>query len=272
MLHLEEALFETFDAELGKLPAAAPATRIRRVLDKRGAPAVVLNCAGYTNVDRAETQRDIAFALNGEAVAHIARACAALGAQLVHVSTDYVFDGTKGAPYVETDAPNPIQVYGESKLAGEALAREAVRWAVVRTCGLYGEHPCLGKDGANFVTKVLARARQTGAVDVVDDEFVSPTWTMDLARQLVAIAEAGATGIFHAANKGPVSWFEFAQAAVEISGLKAEVRRTSAAKFAAPAKRPRYSALANARLGQLGLDRMPSCRDALNGYLAAGVT
>jgi dTDP-4-dehydrorhamnose reductase len=246
----------------------ADAVALRTALEVT-APAAVVNTAAFTNVEGCEVEPERAFAVNAVAVQRLARACRDLGALLVHVSTDYVFDGAKRAPYTEDDAPRPLQVYGTSKLAGEYLARaETARHAVVRSCGLYGAQPCRGKAGANFVRTMLRLAREKGEVAVVDDEFVTPTYTVDLAAQLERIADAGATGLFHATQQGQVSWHDFAAAVFEISGTPVNLARTSAARFPATVRRPPYSVLDNARLREAGLDIMPDWRDALRRYLA----
>jgi dTDP-4-dehydrorhamnose reductase len=233
------------------------------------APAVIVNAAAWTNVPGAEAEPLRAFAVNAVAVRHVARACRALDALLVHVSTDYVFDGRQRSPYVETDPPAPLQVYGNSKLAGEHFARaECPRCAVVRSSGLYGAHPCRGKGGANFVETMLRKARE-GEVAVVDDEITAPTYTWDLAQQLVRIADGAITGVVHAAAGGAVSWYDFAAAIFEITGQPVRLRRTRVADYPSPVRRPAYSVLASAQLERLGLGAMPHWRDGLTRYLHA---
>jgi dTDP-4-dehydrorhamnose reductase len=209
-----------------------------------------------------------AFAVNATAVRRLAQACARLGALLVHISTDYVFDGAKGTPYVEEDAPCPLSVYAASKLAGEYLARAvAPRHAVVRTCGLYGATPCRAKAGLNFPRAMLKLAREKGEVRVVTDEFVTPTYTVDLAGQLVRIVDAGATGLFHATPQGQCSWYEFAAAVFELTGTPVRLHKAVVADFPPKVRRPSYSVLENAHLKRLGLDVMPEWRTSLERYV-----
>jgi len=233
-----------------------------------GAPSVVVNTAAFTDVPRCEIEPERAFAVNAEAVRRLGRACGTLGARFMHLSTDYVFDGAKRVPYVESDAPHPIQVYGTTKLAGEGFASaEAPRWSVVRTSGLYGAKPCRGKGGANFVSTMLRLARERGEVTVVDDEWVTPTYTKDLAEQLERIAAADATGLFHATPQGQVTWHDFAAAIFEITGTRVALKRTTAAQFPGKVRRPAYSVLENAALKTLGLDAMPDWRSSLERFL-----
>ena len=234
----------------------------------RHAPRAVVHCAAYTNVDQAESEPARALALNATAVRPVARAAAKVDALLIQISTDYVFDGEKRTPYVESDLPRPIQIYGTSKLAGEHIALAgAPRCAVVRSSGLYGATPAIGKGGLNFVQTMVRLAQERGEVSVVDDEFVTPTYTVDLAVQLEKIADAGATGVCHATPQGACSWYDFAAAIFEVSGVRCQVRGTSRAAYKTIAKRPAYSVLENARLKEIGLDVMPDWRDALERYL-----
>jgi dTDP-4-dehydrorhamnose reductase len=233
-------------------------------------PSIVVNCAAYTNVERAEDERERAFAINATAARRVAAAARAAGAYLIHISTDYVFDGAKHAPYVESDEPRPLQVYGESKLQGEREVAEAGgAWAVVRSSGLYGTRPCRGKGGANFVQTMLRLAREKDELKVVNDEIVTPTWTRDLAVQLERLADVRPPGIFHATPQGAVSWYDFAAAIFALAGVRVRLTPIAAASYASKAKRPPYSVLENARLDTLGLDVMPHWKDALRSYLVA---
>lgn len=234
------------------------------------APHTVVNCAAYTNVDKAESEPARAFAVNATAVRALARGAARCDALFVQISTDYVFDGEKQAPYLESDATRPLQVYGISKLAGEHFARaEAPRHAIVRTCGLYGANPCIGKGGANFVRTMLQLASERDELAVVDDEFATPTFTRDLAAQLEKIAAENATGVFHATQHGGCSWHDFAAAIFELSGAKVKLTRNKRANYQSAARRPAYTVLDNARLSELGLDVMADWKDALRRYLAS---
>jgi dTDP-4-dehydrorhamnose reductase len=230
-------------------------------------PAWVINCAAMTHVDRCETEALAAFETNALGAAHVARAADACGARLLHVSTDYVFDGARAGAYAESDPPRPINIYGMSKLAGEWAARaECARVCVVRSSGLYGLHPCRGK-GGNFVETMLARAA-TGPLRVVSDEVLAPTFTEDLAHRIKEMIDRDAPpGLYHATNAGACSWFEFAQEIVRFSGAGATVEPIRAAEWKAAARRPANSVLENRALAALGFDAMPHWRDALARYL-----
>jgi dTDP-4-dehydrorhamnose reductase len=227
---------------------------------------VVLNAAAWTDVDGAEADEAAATAVNGTGVAVLARACAAAGARLVHVSTDYVFPGDADAPYTE-DAPTaPLNAYGRSKLAGERAVRAALPDSgyVVRTAWLYGAH------GNNFVRTMLRLAGQREFVDVVDDQVGQPTWSRDLAERLVALAGSGGpAGVYHGTAAGQTSWHGLAAAIFAESGLDpARVRRTTSAAYVRPAPRPSYSVLGHARWAAAGLAPMRPWRAMLAAALA----
>ncbi len=248
------------DLELGDL------ARVREVL---GAirPDVVVNTAAFHNVPRCETMAEQAYALNAIAPGHLARTCTELDARLVHVSTDYVFDGLKQAPYVETDRPNPLNVYGMSKLAGEyAVLNNGDRHQVVRSSGLYGIRPCRAK-GGNFIDTMFKVAREKPEVRVVDDEVLTPTFTADLAAQIRILALDGPPGLYHVTNDGSCSWYEFARVIFDFGRLDTPLHPTTVTAFAAPVKRPFYSVLENAALKRAGLDRMRPWREALADYM-----
>jgi dTDP-4-dehydrorhamnose reductase len=233
------------------------------------APAVIVNTAAMHNVDACEADPARAFAVNGIGARNIAQAATALGAVVVHVSTDYVFDGATRRPYVEEDAPRPLNVYGITKLAGEYAVRVAgPRHAVVRSSGLYGTGACRAKGGLNFVRLMLKLARERGEVRVVTDEMVTPTYTRDLAAQLVPIAEGTLGGVVHATCQGACSWNEFAAAIFELAGQPVRLLAATSADFPAKVPRPTYSVLDNARLRAAGVDRMPPWRESLRRYLA----
>jgi dTDP-4-dehydrorhamnose reductase len=190
-----------------------------------------------------------------------------LNAGLVHISTDYVFDGEKGAPYTETDPPNPINAYGTSKAAGEYFVRSLCkRHLVIRTSGLYGLAGSSGK-GGNFVQTMLRLGRERQTVSVVTDQTLSPTFTLDLARMITLLIEGGAQGLFHVTNAGHCSWNEFAQAIFELAGESVHTEPITTASMGTAVRRPRFSALANNRLSEFGFDQMRPWRDALASYL-----
>ena len=224
-------------------------------------PGTVINCAAYTDVDGCETNVETAMQVNGEGVAHLAMASREIGARLVHVSTDYVFDGSKGTPYVEDDLPCPLGVYGESKLAGEMNAAFNPDHLIVRTQWLYGLH------GKNFVETMLRLAHEKDQLAVVDDQIGSPTWTVDLAQAIQALMKTGHRGIYHAANSGFCSWNEFAQAIFQESGLSVKVNGMTTDELNRPARRPLYSTLDCSKLEQDSGFRPQPWRSALKAYL-----
>jgi len=224
-------------------------------------PETVINCAAYTDVDGCETNVETAMQVNGEGVAHLALATREIGARLVHVSTDYVFDGSKGTPYVEDDAPCPLGVYGESKLAGELNAGFNPDHLIVRTQWLYGFH------GKNFVETMLRLAVEKDEIAVVDDQVGSPTWTVDLAQAVLALLKSGHRGIYHAANAGFCSWNGFAQAIFEEAGLPVKVHGMTTDELNRPARRPLYSTLDCSKLEQDAGFRLQPWRSALKTYL-----
>jgi len=205
---------------------------------QKHSPALVVNCAAWTDVDGAESNPKAARAVNETGAANAALAAKTAGAAFVHISTDFVFDGAKGAPYVEDDTPNPLSVYGETKLAGEnALLRVNPDALIVRTAWLYGLH------GKNFVRTILLRALNGNSLMVVDDEAGSPTWTCDLAGAILALAEKNASGVVHFTNGGAASRFDQARTILEAAGLNNEIAPISAADLKLPAKRPACSEL-----------------------------
>ncbi|HZS62160.1 MAG TPA: dTDP-4-dehydrorhamnose reductase [Gemmatimonadaceae bacterium] len=235
------------------------------------APDLIVNTAAMHNVDACERDPSHAFAVNAVGARHLAQAAEHRGATLVHVSTDYVFDGRKGQPYVETDAARPLNAYGVSKLAGEHFVTTlAPKHFVVRTSGLYGANPSRAKAGGlNFVRLMLKLAKEKGRVRVVTDEVVTPTYTADLAEQILDLAETTAYGTYHATSGGACSWNEFAREIFRCAAPDTVVEDASAADFPRPVARPLYSVLDNAGLRRLGIDRMADWRDALSRYLAA---
>jgi dTDP-4-dehydrorhamnose reductase len=230
-------------------------------------PDVVLNTTAYHRVDDCETHPDLAYAANVLAVLNLVRIANDLNAILVHVSTDYVFDGGTRQPYTEESEPFPLSVYANSKFAGELLVRTmARRHFQIRSCGLYGKAGSQGK-GGNFVQTMLAKARRKEAIRVVDDQIVTPTYTVDLANQIARILPTEHFGLFHMTNEGSCTWYEFARAIFEIAGVEAELSPTTSDAYKTPAIRPKYSVLENARLKELGLNQMRHWREALTAYL-----
>jgi dTDP-4-dehydrorhamnose reductase len=228
-------------------------------------PDILVNCAAFHNVDVCEVQTKRAFAINAIAVDRAAALCAARDIVFLTVSTDYVFDGTAAMPYEENDCARPISAYGASKLAGEQLVlRRAMKALVVRTCGVYGTHA--SKSKGTFIDRVITQARAGDTVRVVNDVVSSPTYAGDLAIALREIVAKGVYGLYHACNVGPVSWYDFASAALELAGIAHVIEPISASQWKAPARRPAFSALANDKLRRLGIV-MPSWREGIAAYL-----
>ena len=224
-------------------------------------PRAVVNCAAYTNVDGAESDEPTAERVNADAAGNVARACAACGARLVHVSTDYVFDGSKREPWLESDQVAPLGAYGRTKLHGEQqVAAELEDHAIVRTAWLFGPH------GPNFVSTMLRLASERDEVSVVTDQVGSPTFAGHLAPALVDMAERTDTGIFHAAGAGSCSWYELALEAFELAGVVCRVVPTTAERFARPAPRPAYSVLGSEREHPITL---PPWQEGVRAHLAA---
>jgi dTDP-4-dehydrorhamnose reductase len=224
-------------------------------------PKVIINSAAYTDVDGCEANVEQAMAVNGEGVGLLALTAREIGATLVQVSTDYVFDGGKGTPYLEDDPVGPLSIYGESKLAGELNAAMAPSHLIIRTQWLYGLH------GKNFVETMLRLATEKSELSVVDDQTGSPTWTYDLALAIKALLRKGCRGTYHAANSGFCSWNEFAKAIFEEEGVSIPVKGMTTKELNRPANRPLYSTLDCGKLVRDCGFRPQEWREALKKYL-----
>ncbi len=241
---------------------------LRAVLSQLS-PQLVVNCAAYNFVDRAESEAEAAFAVNAWGVRHLALICRELDSTLVHFSTDYVFglEENRTVPWTENEAPGPVSVYGLSKLTGEYWVRALVRrHFVIRTCGLYGVWGAGGK-GTNFVETMLRLAQQGQALRVVADQRCTPTYTVDLAQAAAALVATDCYGLYHLTNGGSCSWHEFARAIVAGAKLAAAVQAISSMEFAARARRPAFSVLDNSRYVQQGLAPLRPWPEALAAYL-----
>ena len=230
-------------------------------------PDIVLNTTAYHRVDDCENHPELAQTVNADAVLNLTGVANDLDAVLVHISTDYVFDGRSRQPYTEKSEPSPPSVYARSKLAGEKHVQSHSRkYFLIRSCGLYGAAGSHGK-GGNFVETMLAKARRGESIKVVDDQVVTPTYTLDLAGQIASLLPTPHFGLFHMTNEGSCTWYEFARASFELSGIQADLAPTTSEVYKSPAIRPKYSVLENARLKELGLNQMRHWRDALAAYL-----
>ena len=232
-------------------------------------PDWVLNTAAFHRVDDCEADPTLTFAVNSLGALNVARAAADAGSGVVFYSSDYVFGGEdreRGHPYDEGDSPQPLSVYGTSKVAGEQLVMQAnPRHLVVRSAGLYGT--ATSRKGWTFPELMINKARTEGVVRVVTDQVLSPTFTADLAEKTKELIEHDAVGLFHLTNDGECSWFEFAQGAFETAGVEAEMEPIDTGQLNQRARRPSYSALDTTRLEAVGLKPMRPWKDALSDYL-----
>ena len=226
-------------------------------------PNVVVNAAAYTDVDGCESNREECFSVNAEGVKNVALICQDRGVKIVHFSTDYVFDGTKGSPYLEDDVCNPINVYGESKLEGELYLKDiSDNYVLLRTAWLYG------KNGKNFVKTILKKAGSVNKLEVVDDQIGSPTCTIDLASAVKVLIEGDHAGVFHVTNVGKCSWYEFALKALEYAGITdVEVEPVKSERFVREALRPRYSVLSCKKFFDETKMSLRSWQTALSDYV-----
>jgi len=229
-------------------------------------PDYIINCAAYTAVDNCETHPKEAFALNAEGPRILAVGAKAIDATLVHISTDYVFDGTKTSPYIETDPPNPSTIYGKSKLEGERLvATHCEKHLIFRIAWLYGIH------GNNFVKAIRNNALKKSASKepmlVVNDQTGTPTYTVEVCLQILNTIERDLFGIFHCTCEGTCTWYDFAAKIIEAAGINVTLEPCTTSDFPRPAPRPHYSVLENARLKQSGINIVSDWKTAFNKFL-----
>lgn len=225
-------------------------------------PDAILHCAAYTNVDKAEEDREAAYNVNAVGSENLAKAAADNHSKLLYVSTDYVFDGSATEPY-EVDHPTkPLGVYGETKLAGEEMVQKHLeRYYIVRTAWVYGIH------GNNFVKTMLKLGAERDELGVVHDQVGSPTYTVDLARFMVELAETDKYGVYHASNEGVCSWYEFAIEIFKQAGIDVKVNPLTTEQFPRPAERPKYSVLSKKKIAEQGLTPFRNWKEALTAYL-----
>ncbi|HEY5506585.1 MAG TPA: dTDP-4-dehydrorhamnose reductase [Coriobacteriia bacterium] len=257
------AFFAPVESEFD-ITSAQEVSRVVTSFAALHADGVLVNAAAYTNVERAEDDPETAFAVNRTGARLLAHAAARAGMPFVHVSTDFVFDGTKTGPYTEDDVPNPLSVYGVSKLTGERVVLAAnPRALIVRTAWVFGPY------GSNFPTKILERATGSIAITVVNDEVGSPTYTLDLAAGILDLADAGARGIYHLAGSGSCTRDEMAREILRLAGLEGvKVVPVPASSFPSTAPRPANSVLDCSKAAELGVT-MPDWRDGLARFVAA---
>lgn len=232
-------------------------------------PQVVVNAAAYNHVDIAEAEPVAAFQANALAVRNLAMACRQTDAQLVHYSTDYVFDGTKCSPYVETDPTHPLGAYAVSKLAGELYAQAYLaNPLVIRTSGVFGPGGRFTPRG-NFLELMLRLAAENQTVRVVQDHVASPTYAPAIASRTVELVERDIGGLFHMGGGEPISWYDYAKMIFELAGLSPALHPTDEREYRTAARRPKYSALSNSKLEAAGIAPMPPLRQAVAEYLEA---
>ncbi|MBN1271735.1 MAG: dTDP-4-dehydrorhamnose reductase [Candidatus Aminicenantes bacterium] len=230
-------------------------------------PDVVINTAAFHRVDECEDDPEQSFLVNAVAVRELSFICRDTDAVLVHFSTDYVFDGEKRTPYVEDDVPNPLNVYAASKLAGEYFVKNIMKkYFLIRTCGLYGKAGCKEK-GTNFVDKIYKMASESREIRVVDDQYVTPTSTSELAGVIAELIETNKYGLYHLTNEGECSWYEFAGSILEIRGLRTSINPVKTKEYPVKARRPFYSVLENKNAKSVGLKGFSFWKDALKKYL-----
>ncbi len=234
---------------------------------KSHSPDIIINTSAYHKVDECESNPEKSFRVNALGVRNLASLCRDCRATLVHFSTDYVFDGRKKQPYTEEDMPNPRNVYGISKIAGEYFVKYLLdKYFLIRTSGLFGTAGSSGK-GGNFIESMLRLAGKRKEIRVVEDQVLSPTYTLDLARKVKELISTASYGVYHITNNGSCSWYDFAREIFRLSGIEVTLKKTTSREFAATAERPEYSVLGNHNLEKIGKDDLRTWEKALGDYL-----
>ena len=222
----------------------------------------IVHCAAYTQVDKAEDEKDLCIKINATATKHIAKCAKILDIPMIYISTDYVFDGTKDGKYTENDETNPINIYGESKLAGEKYVQEILdKYYIVRTSWVFNIN------GKNFIETMLRLSKANNQLSIVNDQIGSPTYTKDLSRLLVDMLETSKYGLYHATNKGYCSWYEFANTIFKLANINIDIKAINSNEYASRAKRPLNSKLSKDKLIEYGFKPLPHWEDALKDYL-----
>ncbi len=232
-------------------------------------PRLVINTAAFHHVEQCEDNPVKAFEVNAVGARNLAMVCNELDAGLMHIGTDYVFDGEKRAPYVETDKPMPLNVYANTKLSGEHFVEAiAKKYYVLRVSGIYGKAPCIGKGGMSFVELMRKLSREREEVRVVDNEFLTPTSTVEIANQVVKMIESDAAyGLYHVTAEGSCSWYEFAKEIFEVTKPDVTLNKAAPGEFAVKVNRPEYSVLENKFLKDQGINVMRHWKEGLRTYL-----
>jgi dTDP-4-dehydrorhamnose reductase len=265
MRELRARKYEVTGFERMNLDITDPA-RVEEVLSAID-PGVVFNAAAYNQVDVAEKEPAAAYSANALGVRNLALACRQMDARLVHFSTDYVFDGTKGSPYVETDATHPLGAYAVSKLAGELYAQAYLDGALIlRTSGVFGPAGMRTNRG-NFLELMLRIAGEGKPLRIVEDHIASPTYAPLLASRSIDLVEGKHAGVFHVGGGTPISWFSYAKLIFETAGLNPELHATNEREYRTAARRPRFSALENKRMADVGVAPMPPLAEVVKEYM-----
>ena len=222
----------------------------------------IVHCAAYTQVDKAEDEKDLCIKINATATKHIAKCAKILDIPMIYISTDYVFDGTKDGKYTENDETNPINIYGESKLAGEKYVQEILdKYYIFRTSWVFNIN------GKNFIETMLRLSKANNQLSIVNDQIGSPTYTKDLSRLLVDMLETSKYGLYHATNEGYCSWYEFANTIFKLANINIDIKAINSNEYASRAKRPMNSKLSKDKLIEYGFKPLPHWEDALKDYL-----
>lgn len=222
----------------------------------------IVHCAAYTQVDKAEDEKDLCIKINATATKHIVKCAKILDIPMIYISTDYVFDGTKDGEYTENDETNPINIYGESKLAGEKYVQEILdKYYIVRTSWVFNIN------GKNFIETMLHLSKANNQLSIVNDQIGSPTYTKDLSRLLVDMLETSKYGLYHATNEGYCSWYEFANTIFKLANINIDIKAINSNEYASRAKRPLNSKLSKDKLIEYGFKPLPHWEDALKDYL-----
>lgn len=222
----------------------------------------IVHCAAYTQVDKAEDEKDLCIKINATATKHIVKCAKILDIPMIYISTDYVFDGTKDGKYTENDETNPINIYGESKLAGEKYVQEILdKYYIVRTSWVFNIN------GKNFIETMLRLSKANNQLSIVNDQIGSPTYTKDLSRLLVDMLETSKYGLYHATNEGYCSWYEFADTIFKLANINIDIKAINSNEYVSRAKRPLNSKLSKDKLIEYGFKPLPHWEDALKDYL-----
>ena len=231
-------------------------------------PDLVINTAAFHDVDLCEDEVLSAFKVNVMGVKNLAMICKGIDVPLMHFSTDYIFDGKKKKPYIEDDCARPLSLYGISKLAGEQVMQYILdKYYIIRLCGLYGHAGCVGKGNINFVEQMIKLSENKKEIKVVNDQIVTPTSTLDVAKKLFELIQTGKYGIYHMTNTGSCSWYEFTCEILKLMKLTTRVLPTTTDQFGAKARRPQYSVLDNSNLRKIGLADLRNWKEALKDYI-----